>query len=64
MICYESVRDPQTGGCTAVLSHGAFAAIAPSESQTWMLAVFRHHVFWRLDSIFVEQSFEFNADVW
>ena len=64
MIRYESVRDPQAGGCAAVLSHGAFAAIAPSESQTWMLAVFRHHVFWRLDSIFVEQSFEFDADVW
>jgi len=64
MIRYESVRDPQAGGCAAVLIHGAFAAIAPSENQTWMLAVFRHHVFWRLDSIFDDQSFEFNADVW
>ena len=64
IIRYESVRDPHAGGCAAVLSHGAFAAIAPSENQTWMLAVFRHHVFWRLDSIFDDQSFEFKADVW
>ena len=64
MIRYESVRDPQAGGCAAVLSHGAFAAIAPSESQTWMLAVFRRHVFWRLDSVFDDQTFEFKADAW
>lgn len=64
MIRYESVRDPQSGGCAALLSHGAFAAIAPSESQTWTLAVFRPHVFWRHDSIFVNESFEFDADVW
>ena len=64
MIRYESVRDPAAGGCAAVLDPAAFAADRPSESQTWTLAVFRDHVFWRRDSIFEEQSFEFRAAHW
>jgi hypothetical protein len=61
---YESVRDPDAGGCAALLSHSAFAANSPSETQTWTLAVFRHHVFWRQNSIFENDSFEFDADRW
>lgn len=64
MINYQSVRDPQAGSCTALLSHIAFARNGPVESQTWALAVFRHGVFWRLDSIFEEAAFEFDAAGW
>lgn len=64
IIRYESVRDPQAGGCAALLTHGAFAQNEPAESQTWALAVFRHAVFWRLDSVFEERAFEFDAARW
>jgi hypothetical protein len=64
MIRYQSVRDPLHGICTAVLSHTAFTGNAPAESQTWTLAVFRHRVFWRCDSIFEDKSFEFDAQGW
>jgi len=64
MIRYQSVRDPEHGNCTAVLSHTAFAANAPAESRTWMLAVFRHRVFWRCDSIFEDHAYEFDARGW
>lgn len=64
IIRYQSVRDPQAGGCAAVLSHAAFVKPVPQESQTWTLAVFRQRVFWRRDSIFEEESFEFDAAHW
>jgi hypothetical protein len=64
IVRYQSVRDPQAGGCAAVLSHTAFVHPAPLESQTWTLAVFQHHVFWRRDSIFEEESFEFDTRKW
>ncbi len=64
MIRYQSVRDPGHGACTAVLSHTAFAAKDPAESGTWTLAVFRHRVFWRCDSIFENQAYEFDAAGW
>jgi hypothetical protein len=64
MIRYQSVRDPEHGSCMAVLSHTAFAANAPMESQTWTLAVFRHRVVWRCDSIFEDRSYEFDAAGW
>ncbi|MDB5764526.1 MAG: hypothetical protein JWQ21_3521 [Herminiimonas sp.] len=64
IIRYESVRDPRARGCAAVLSHAAFAASKPSETETWNLAVFKHHVFWRKDSVFDNAAFEFDADRW
>jgi hypothetical protein len=64
MIRYESVRDREPGSCAAVLSHTAFAAKAPTDNQTWTLAVFRHRVIWRLDSIFEDRSFEFDTEFW
>jgi hypothetical protein len=64
MIRYQSVRDPERGGCTAVLRHTAFANNAPTESQTWILAVFRHRVVWQCDSIFEDRSYEFDAAIW
>lgn len=64
LIRYQSVRDPQAGGCAAVLTHAAFTRNVPLESQSWTLAVFKRHVFWRHDSIFESESFEFSADDW
>jgi hypothetical protein len=64
IICYESVRDPASGGCAAVLSHVAFTESVPIENQTWTLAVFKHPVVWRQNSIFENDTFEFNADRW
>jgi hypothetical protein len=64
IIRYQSVRDPESGACAAVLSHTAFVNPMPAESQTWTLAVFRQRVFWRRDSIFEEESFDFDATPW
>jgi len=64
IIRYRSVRDPEPGACAAVLSHTAFVHTMPEESQTWSLAVFRERVFWRRDSIFEEESFDFDAGRW
>ncbi|HYC42023.1 MAG TPA: RES family NAD+ phosphorylase [Noviherbaspirillum sp.] len=64
LIRYQSVRDPLPGACAAVLSHAAFVKPVPDESQTWSLAVFRHRVFWRRDSIFDVESFDFDAARW
>ncbi|WP_141104188.1 RES family NAD+ phosphorylase, partial [Noviherbaspirillum denitrificans] len=64
VIRYQSVRDPLPGACAAVLTHAAFVRPMPEESQTWTLAVFRQRVFWRRDSIFEEQHFDFDAARW
>jgi hypothetical protein len=64
MIQYASVRDIAPASCCAVLTHLAFAANAPTAHQNWMLAVSRQRVIWRLDSIFDEQSFEFDMRRW
>lgn len=64
IIRYESVRDPQHGGCAALLSHTGFAADAPTEHQTWMLAVQRERVVWQLDTIFAPDAFEFDTAAW
>jgi hypothetical protein len=60
IIQYESVRDPQSGGCAALLSPAAFLSKNPIDSQSWTLAVFRHRVVWQRDSIFESESFEFS----
>jgi hypothetical protein len=64
MIRYESVRDRESGSCAAVLNHTAFSAKAPTDNQKWMLAVLRHRVIWRLDSIFEDRAFEFDTGFW
>jgi len=47
-IVYHSVRDPQPGWCTAILTPTAFAARKPhSSTQKWLLAVHQDHVIWR-----------------
>ena len=64
LIRYESVRDPQSGACAAVLAHAAFAASQPAETESWMLVVARQHVIWRHNSVFDDGAFEFDAAAW
>nr|WP_314623429.1 RES family NAD+ phosphorylase [uncultured Noviherbaspirillum sp.] len=64
LIRYQSVRDPQSGACAAVLAHAAFAASQPAETESWMLVVARQHVIWRYNSVFDDAAFEFDATGW
>lgn len=60
-IRYESVRDPERGGCCAVLTVHAFAEPAPVEWQTWTLSVTRQRVVWQRTDAANAQAFEFAA---
>lgn len=64
IIRYASVRDPEGGGCAAVLSPAAFARPAPLCSETWILSVARNRVLWQQDTIFEAGAFEFPAAAW
>jgi len=55
VIRYQSVRDPQKGGCAAVLDPGAFASRSPVAQQTWLLTVTRAASTWQRDN----EGFEF-----
>ncbi len=46
IIRYQSVRDPDRGGCAAVLSPTAFARPRPLKLESWYLAVSRDRVRW------------------
>ncbi len=63
-IRYESVRDPQHGGCAAVLRWDAFAKPAPVELQTWMLLVARDRVVWQRTGVLRVIEHEFPASGW
>jgi len=41
VIRYESVRDPQSAACVAVLTPGAFTRAKPSGQHTWFIAASR-----------------------
>jgi len=43
-IRYESVRDPQHGACTAVLSPEVFGRARPRAQETWFIAASRERV--------------------
>jgi hypothetical protein len=58
-IRYESVRDPNKGGCIAVLHPRAFTDDS-LEVQTWLLSVARRKVFWHRDSPISPETFEFD----
>jgi len=62
-IRYESVRDPDKGGCTAVLNPQAFTRL-PLTYQTWLLSVTRERVFWHRDSPVSPGTFEFDMRRW
>lgn len=55
LIRYESVRDPDKGGCAALLAPSVFAERAPSARQTWHLTVTPTASAWHRDA----ESFEF-----
>lgn len=59
-IRYESVRDPERGGCVAVLSPGAFARREPIDAQTWLLSVTRSKVYWHRHSALDASQYEFS----
>lgn len=61
LIRYRSVRDPQGGACTAVLTPAAFAS-RPRDEQAWLLTVTRERVAWQRDSVLHSEGFEFAAD--
>jgi hypothetical protein len=63
-IRYESVRDPQHGGCCAALSPAAFAPPVPLAQQTWLLSVARDRVVWRRTGVLRPQAHEFTAAAW
>ena len=63
-IRYESVRDPERGGCAAVLDPTAFAKPAPLERQTWLLSVSRTNIVWQRTDGLKSATFEFPAVTW
>ena len=60
-ILYRSVRDPEHGGCTALLTPTGFASPKPhGQTQTWFLAVTRLSISWRRDN----EALKFSAAAW
>ena len=55
VIRYESVRDPDKGGCVAALDPSAFAVARPTAYQTWFLTVTPTASAWQRD----REKFEF-----
>ncbi|HWA36280.1 MAG TPA: RES family NAD+ phosphorylase [Burkholderiales bacterium] len=55
LIRYESVRDPEKGGCAVLLDPAAFARRQPLDEQTWHLTVTRGATAWQRD----DEAFEF-----
>ena len=64
IIRYQSVRDPQGLGCTAVLTPTAFSQSNPLELQTWQLTVTQARVFWHRVSTMIAAAFEFEMTRW
>lgn len=56
LILYESVRDPEHGGCAAVLSPEAFTPGQAPKTETWFLTVTPKGVVWQRES---GEHFEF-----
>jgi hypothetical protein len=60
IIRYESVRDPQHGGCAAVLDCSAFASTGGvRKRQSWFLTVDRDRASWMRAAARRGESFEF-----
>ena len=60
LLRYQSVRDPQAGGCCAVLWPTAFRRRSPTATQAWFLTVTREAAIW----LNGRESFEFFAAGW
>jgi hypothetical protein len=54
VIRYESVRDPDGGGCAAVLRPDAFRPGRPTAEQSWFLTVTHQAVTWQRDGEYFE----------
>ena len=63
-IRYQSVRDPERGGCGAILKPDAFAENKPQETQTWWLSVTRARVIWQRENVLEDMSWEFDTSNW
>lgn len=60
-IIYQSVRDPHSSWCMALLTPQAFAKPKPHPAmQTWWLAVHQYQVIWRRDN----ESMTFSVAAW
>lgn len=55
LVRYESVRDPQKGGCAVLLEPAAFARRQPLGQETWHLTVTRSASAWQREG----EAFEF-----
>jgi RES domain len=65
VIRYQSVRDPEHGGCGAVLTPTAFQVAEPLAQETWFLGVTRERVRWSRERLLGEASgYEFEAAAW
>lgn len=65
LIRYQSVRDPESGGATAVLTPAAFAEKKPRKLETWYLGVTRERVRWTRERFRGESlGFDFTAADW
>jgi hypothetical protein len=61
LIRYRSVRDPEGGGCGAVLRPDAFSSPDPTApTQTWLLTVTKDFAVWQRD----RDAFEFDMRSW
>lgn len=60
-IRYASVRDPERGGCVALLRADGFVAEKPLEAQGWLLAVTRERVTWTRSDPLAPEVWEFAA---
>ncbi len=58
-IRYASVRDPEHGGCVALLRPEGFAVAKPLEAQGWLLGVTRARASWTRADPLAPQGWEF-----
>lgn len=56
---YESVRDPEHGGCAVLFTPAAFAEPNPSELQTWLLEVHPGRATWVHTGALTREAHEF-----
>ncbi len=65
LIRYQSVRDPESGGATAVLTPAAFVERKPRKLETWYLGVTPERVRWTRERFRGESlGFDFSAAEW
>jgi hypothetical protein len=64
IIRYESVRDPEAGGCSAVLDPAALVPSKPSELHAWYLLVRHERVRWWSADRSARDAFDFETGGW